>query len=61
MWSRLWGYGRVTISAGPVGEVRLSKFLKDPLGLRMALIGDRPQTRAVVEPTLLEAPAEVET
>jgi len=62
VWSRLWGYGRVIISAGPVGEVRLSKFLKDPLGLRMALLDSQPQpTTTAAEPTMLEAAAEFET
>lgn len=58
-WSRFWGYGRVTISAAAVGEIRLSKFLKDPVGLRMALIaGKRPEAASV--PTMAEERHELE-
>ncbi len=38
-WARLLGYGKVTVSAAAIGEIHLPRFLKDPLGLRMVLIG----------------------
>ena len=54
-WARLLGYGKVTVSAAAIGEIQLPRFLKDPLGLRMVLIGGE-----ATEPAAPCTPAEME-
>lgn len=57
-WARLLGYGKVTVSAAAIGEIHLPRFLKDPLGLRMVLIGgEAAEPAAAMQPC---SPAEME-